>query len=640
MNEKKGLFMCKQLVVIFSVFFVLHNDIVAQNKTIDSLHAILQNATEDEQFDLYIKLAFQFQLNDLKKADSCLIKAEKLINLDENNNQVFEYYAASARNKLYNHEYDKSLEIVTKALSLKKMATNNDLVNLYSTMGTCYYYQSDFEKAINTHLKALQICDDLTDDKKKANIYNNISVVYMAMNDWDNTEEYITKAYQLAEIYKNNYEGSRARGNMAILFAMQGKYDLSEEWFIKDLEFDRKLGDSISVSKNYNNLGRLFEMKEDFLKALFHYEKGLAMAKNVGDKASIALGYQNVAHMLGKLGRNSDAISNFKKGLEMTKTLGNRSILRDGLLNISEFHEELGNSKKALEYYQWYHLLNDSIINTKHLSAVSELEIKYQTEKKENEILALSSQKTWDDLALAKQQTKIRRLSFGLLTALLFFAGLFVIFRQHSRNQKQKALIGAIADTQIEERKRIAQDLHDSVGGTIALAKNKLESLLVKEKGKSKEATALLKTLTNTSDQIRQISHNMMPGELVKFGLVSAVQSTLDQIDNKNLKANLYIHDLDNRIDHTKEIHLYRIIQEIVQNVLKHARASQLNIHLNKYTKKLNLLIEDNGVGFASSGSEGIGIKNIKNRVAYLNGQLYIDSGKDKGTTFNISIPL
>lgn len=630
----------KYILVFLSFFYLSKNASIAQSNTIDSLQTMLLDTTSDKQFDIYLKLAFEFQRNDLKKADSCLTKAEKLINFNDGSNKVFKYYAALAHNKLYKHEYTSSLEIANNALSLEVKGTNNDFIKLYSTMGTCYYYQSEFEKAIKTHLKALKICDDLNDQKNKANIYNNISVVYMSMNDWVNTEEYITKAHKLAEEYRNNYEGSRAKGNMAILFAMQGKFDLSEEWFIKDLEFDRKLGDSMSVSKNYNNLGRLYEMQLDFPKSLIYYKKGLKIAQGINDRASVALGYQNVAHIHGKLGNNGRANENFKKGLKMTRELGNRDILRDGLLNISEFYEELGNPKRALEYYQQYHLLNDSIINTKHLSAVSELEIKYQTKKKENEILVLSAQKLKDNVAMADQLTNIRRLTLGLFATVLLFGSLFIIIRQRSRNQKQNALIAVIADTQIEERKRIAQDLHDSVGGSLALTKNKLENLLITEKRESKEASELLKTLSNTSDQIRQISHNMMPGELVKFGLVSAVQTTLEQIKDKTLKAHLYTHDLDNRIDQTKEIHLFRIIQEVVHNVLKHAKASQLDIHLNKYAKKLNLLIEDNGIGFVSNNSRGIGIQNIKNRVAYLNGQLNIDSGKGKGTTFNISIPL
>ena len=615
----------------------------AQNiEVIDSLKARLAAADKSSQFDIYLKLAEETQVNSPDTGAVYLKKAGDLTDLNSQNSQSFRYYSALSRNKLYLHQYDSLLVYAEKALGLKDVSTPEGLVHLHSTVGTSHYYTSEYEKAIDAHLTALRIADEHQIAEQYPNIYNNMSVVYLGMQDWVKSEEYLLKAIDLAEKENNTYEASRGASNLAIVYAMQEKYNLAEGMFKKDIELQQQLGNLMAVSKGHNNLGVLYEYKDDLHASLENYEIALEIAKKINDKASVALGYQNVASAQRKLGMFREALKNYEIGLPLNRSQGNRNILRDGLLGVSELYEALGNTDKALEFHQQYHLLNDSLISEEHLSAVSELEIKYESEKKEKDILALSEKSLKSEAALIEQNTWIRRLSVGLIGTVLLSLAAFIIFRQRSRNQKQRELITAIADTQIAERKRISRDLHDSVGGSLALAKNKLQTLFEKQENQSKDFEDALNTLSKTADQVRQISHNLMPGELVKFGLVSAIQTTLDHLQDTELKAQLYSHAMDKRIDPTKEIHLFRILQEIIQNVLKHSKASQLNVYLNKHKKYLNLMVEDNGIGMPDNTASnfGMGLNNVRSRVALLQGTLNIDSVQNQGTTMNIQIPI
>jgi signal transduction histidine kinase len=318
-------------------------------------------------------------------------------------------------------------------------------------------------------------------------------------------------------------------------------------------------------------------------------------------------------------------------------------VLRDGLLNISEYYEKIGEEKEALKYYQEYHLLNDSIIGKEHLNAVSQLEIKYETEKKEKEIVTLSEQKLKDDTRIAAQQRQVKWLIVTVIGVIVLAALLFLLFKQRTKNKRQSELIDAISETQNIERKRIAQDLHDSIGGSLALIKNKLEVVSGKEQPSKQDLAETIKTVTKTSDNLRRISHNLMPSELIKFGLISGIQSIIEQLNKEELNAQLYAHNMEQRIDPVKEIQLYRIIQEIIQNALKHANAKNISISLNKYAKHLNLMIEDDGNGFditSKKNKTGIGLNNIKQRITQLKGTFNIDTAISKGTTFNIQIPI
>ncbi len=201
-----------------------------------------------------------------------------------------------------------------------------------------------------------------------------------------------------------------------------------------------------------------------------------------------------------------------------------------------------------------------------------------------------------------------------------------------------------------KERKRIAEDLHDRLGSmlsTIKLYFNSLQTPTASEKGERQaqfeKANALLDQAT---DEVRNIAHNMVSSVLAKFGLKSQLQ-TLEQtlVDSKQLNVEIKTHGLKDRLDNFMEIQVYRIIQELVNNTIKHAKASNLSSQLNRFKEVLNIVVEDNGVGFDPKLIQlqeqgGMGMKNIQTRIHGLDGSLQIDSGTGHGTTKSIDLPL
>ena len=430
-------------------------------------------------------------------------------------------------------------------------------------------------------------------------------------------------------------------GNLGIINKNQQDFTAAIEAYEKSNSVLKELQDERGLARNYNNLAALYQALENNEQAFYYAKLGLSQAKKINDESTVTSAFHNLGSLFSKKGDFDLARSNYEKSLAIAERLDNKNVIRDNHLALAKLYEQMGNPSLALQHQKSYINWKDSIASQEHLKAISELEIKYETEKKEKEILFLSQQQLISDAQLSEQRSKIKQLTYGILAVIIILGIGISLLWLYLKNRKQKELITTIVETQMSERQRIARDLHDSVGGSLAMAKNILQEVSESLEDGNTRIQESIHTLSETADQVRQISHDLMPGELVKFGLVTAIKTTLGHLQKSALQAKLYAFNMEERIHPTKEIHLFRIVQEAVQNVIKHAQASTLNISLNRHPKFLSLMVEDNGIGMDhGSKPTGIGIDNIKSRVAQLSGTLNIDSNKGKGTTLSIQIPI
>lgn len=293
------------------------------------------------------------------------------------------------------------------------------------------------------------------------------------------------------------------------------------------------------------------------------------------------------------------------------------------------------------------------------LRQINELRTLYETEKKDNEIAVQN--------VTLKMRTFQRDFFMVILffLALLFIAAiLFVRQRQKSiaqlaakneeiskqkissilKDQELKSINSMLAG-QEKERHRIAEDLHDKLGSTLVAAKlhfNAIKSSLNENNEQYKKAISLI---DQAVDDTRNIAHNMLSGVLTKFGLVAALNDLKETVEGTGqIKMTVMTNKLDERLNGEIELNLYRIIQELVSNILKHAEASEIIVQLNRHRSELSLTVEDDGLGFnlkaVRSKRVGSGLMNVESRVGKMDGELHIDSGKENGTTISIEIPM
>ncbi|GAB5552193.1 MAG: hypothetical protein Sapg2KO_17840 [Saprospiraceae bacterium] len=594
----------------------------AQPGTVDSLHEqLLRSESREEKIKIYIKL-------------SKLVQGDK-------DTIAYDVYKNLAEHYTVKHIYDSVFYYYQKGLKLN-IQDNSKLVDLHSILATAYYYQGDYEKSIETSLKAQKSIDTTHLNISLAKVNNNLGIVYIQLKKWEKAKIYMSKSLDICQKLANTRGVSYALGNLGIIYKNLKENEKAIEVYQQSIQLGEERRDYSTIARNYNNIGTLFEADGNYQDALASYKKGLDFAIKANTHSTIALSYSNIASALNKLGAFDEAKANYDKGLELSLELGNKNIISKSYLGKSEVYENTQQFKKALEYRKKYEEWNDSLIGIQHLEAISQLEIKYETERKEKEIATLSEQKIKNETRIFAQQQQVKGLVFSIFTVLFLATLLFFLAKQYNENKRQQELIDAISETQNAERRRIAQDLHDSIGGALALMKNKLALASSKENISKQDILETINTIVKTSDNIRHISHDLMPGELIKFGLVSGVQSLLDQINKEKLKTQLFVYNMEQRLDPAKEIQLYRITQEVIQNALKHAHAKSMTISFTKYTKHLNLMIEDDGKGFdlLQTSKPGLGLKNIKQRVTQLKGTFNIDTALSRGTTFNIQIPL
>jgi signal transduction histidine kinase len=242
---------------------------------------------------------------------------------------------------------------------------------------------------------------------------------------------------------------------------------------------------------------------------------------------------------------------------------------------------------------------------------------------------------------------------FSFTILLLVIGFLFIYSRYKLRKQKeadrqmaeqQQLRFAAVIEAEERERKRIAVDLHDGVGQTMSAAKINLSSLqkeLAFETDEQKDVFEKIVGLVDEScKEVRSVSHSMMPNALLKSGLAAAIRNFIHQLDSRVLQVDFYSEGLEENLGADKEVVLYRVIQECVNNVIKHASASRLQVALIKDEEGISVTIEDNGIGFERTAeSTGIGLRNIRSRTDYLKGTVEWDTAPGKGTVVSIHIP-
>ena len=333
-----------------------------------------------------------------------------------------------------------------------------------------------------------------------------------------------------------------------------------------------------------------------------------------------------------------------KKALTTAFETQNNKQIYEAYESLSDFYARNKRFDSAYKYAMKYKYFKDSIMRMDQGKMIAELTTKFETAQKEKKI--------------QEQQYQIAKRNYWIGgISILMIAGTLLAFSRHKRNRlKQQAALQtavlhqqelatkAILEAEENERRRIATDLHDGVGQMMSAAKLNLSSLKSEinftEPHQEEVFDNALALVDDSCKEVRNVSHNIMPNSLLKSGLASAIRAFINKIDSKVMKVNMYSEGLNERMDNNTENVLYRIVQECVNNVIKHANANTLDITLIKDNDGISITVEDNGQGFdIEQLSQGIGQKNIRSRAEYLKGTVEWNTAPGKGTVVMVYIP-
>lgn len=435
-------------------------------------------------------------------------------------------------------------------------------------------------------------------------------------------------------------------------------YPKAESYYQKSLNQAKSIKDTLGVAKINTNLGLLYAAFIDRDSAKLYYEKALNLYKPT-DKIDIFSTYINYANLHQKEQNYAEAIGLLKEAECIPLTEYRQSYFKVLYGKMANCYEGLQDYKNAFVYLDKYNVMKDSINFTAQNIAISDIEIKYQTAKKEKENLILKT-----DIQ-KKRRVQIFLWSGLVLTVLVGWLISYLIFKNAKRkhqiveqerkleiqtiekelNKKELTTIDLMLSRQEKERQRLANNLHDNLGSTLATIKLNIQNLNNHQPENHPRVFESITTLINEAYQkVREIAHEKSSGVMAKEGLLPAVQKLARQFSShKNLQISVQDFGLENRLENSLEIALYRIIQELVTNIFKHAEATESTISLTNHDSNLNIVVEDNGKGFESKSfalKDGMGLASIEKRVEHLGGTMEIDSSPKHGTSIIINIPL
>lgn len=647
-------------IIFFTLilFLLLHTITLAQTNKTDSLVKIYQYATVDSiKIKAINDLFTEYRTTDEEKASYYLNLA---ISLGAKSNYKIGYALSLYNKGLFigrKGDFDSSDYYINKSLSLYKgLNQKKGIANCYKAFGLNMYDKGNNKEALSLFLQALKYYETTNDQKGISSCYTWIGNVYnVGMQKPQQALDFYEKALAIQQ-KTNDIQGmSFSYNNIGNVNFYLKNYTLALANYIKSSNLKDKLGDKKGLSSSYNNIGSTYASMKQFDKAIEYLNKSLSIYESFDDQVGIISTYINIGNIHYEQFNYQDALNILEKALNASKDIGYKEGIREAAYALSNCYEEKGNHLKALEFYKISTQVNDSIINSDFNNQIIEMQTKYDVEKKDLEIA-----KNKAELEIKEKQGIIKNgIIISVLALLTLSAIATLLFFRKKKIEQQAKLDNEIAlqkeirtksilEAEEKERRRIAQDLHDGVGQLLSAAKLNLSNLESKITIKDEEQkTAMQNALSLVDDsvkEVRAVSHNMMPNTLIKLGLASAIREFITKLGNApSLKVDLEIVGLDSRLDNQIETVLYRVIQEVVNNIIKHANASVISMQIIKHDNELNVMIEDNGIGFDIKNIEdfeGIGLKGIQTRIEFLNGSVHFDSSIGRGTTVIIDIPV
>ncbi len=576
--------------------------------------------------------------------DSLLSRVEK----DDGNElaQMKTYMALV--NAYYNvYNYDTAIIYCEKALVLaKKNNIKETEADLYKQMGIFYDIKGNYLMAADYLFTSLRLAEKIKATTLEASVLLNIGILFFELKKPDEAISYYKKATKICIANKDTSMLVKALNNIGNAYmSLKNEFEKAATYFKLAADLAEKANISFTLCVTLNNLTEIYL-------ALNQYDK----AKETAEKMFLIMPDSpyvnyNLASIY-KTSKNYDkAIYYYKNSISYT--LGEKELKQVILKDLADTYFIKGDYKPAYESILKYVSLKDSIHTIDIEKAINELSTKYETEKKEEKIkklIILQRQKTYIIYVLI--------LGFVLLNIIVFFVYRSIrnkrtIDKQSIEIQKQKirelekdkqlSATNAVLEGEEVERRRLARDLHDGLGGLLSGVKLSLSNMkdnVIINNENVKRFDHALDLLDNSIKELRRVAHNMMPETLIKFGLKEALSDFCHNFsDNPYLKVSFQFFGIERRFDSKLEISVYRVMQELVNNCIKHAEASSLIVQLIQEENRLHLTIQDNGKGFDFEKldlNKGIGFSNVRTRVESLGGLFNIYSTVGKGTEATI----
>jgi signal transduction histidine kinase len=732
-------FTCRQIkllrfdyIVKISIFFILlclaSIELFSNNSE--------NNNPENLEYDNFFKSALKFIPNN---PDSAIIVLNNGIKLSQINNEI--YYKAKLTALLgyvyfTDMQYDKASEYTQRSIAiLEKTDSLKILSSAYETLGLIYNKTGNYDKALGLNFKALQLNEKIGNKKKQAvtllnigAIYSNkggldssvfylfnslkifeklndtlniattmqnIGILYNKLKEYDNELKYLKSSLDYAKEINNPRTTTAIYNNIGISLKNMNDFDESLKYYKKAIELSLKSNDKNGLGYAYNNTGQLYELMNNYDKAIEYYMLSYNLRKDTDDKKNIAKSLLNIGSLYTKKADNKQALSFYKKTLEIAEKIDSKNLLLEIYDALNDFYVINNKYKLAHKYQQKSIILKDSILNLEKYNSIAELQTKYETEKKVQEIKILNQKNNIKDLELKKQfyfKIILSVVIFSLIIILLLIFNKFRLKRKANlliSKQKQKVelineelntsndnliitneLLSEANTTKDKFFSIISHDLKNPINVLYAttdiLAKNF-------EKFQAEKINMYLQNMNISSKTLINLLENLLSWANLQTGAIitDKQKSPISEIILKNI-------DLFNNVADNKNIELVAdieddiyiiidrnmidtVIRNLISNALKFTHSGgQVFVTLKKYKDYIEVAVKDTGIGIekeflgdlfqignrkSSLGTEeekgtGLGLILCKEFIEKHDGKISVESKIGKGSIFLFTLPI
>lgn len=638
-------------ILLFLLFFISSS--LTGQVNVDSLSSLIKTSSSDvDRAKSAILLAKHYLSIDLNKTKEYASKAlEYTADLDslniEANDQLARYYFFKSQLDTSLIYFQKSREIAHKNHDEKIVSSIN------ISIASVYLRQSRYNEAIELLIENVQYFEDQNDPVNVGKCYVNISAAQAELGNYEQAISYSEQALSIFNDYNEDAIKLIVLPNLATQYLKYGDTTRAVKTFLEAESFAISQNNKRSLALTYNNLGELYLSQKKYDQAKVYIERSIDSKKSINLLKGIETNYHNLGVVLAAQGQHNEAIKWYNKALENSDASYKSAIYE----KLKDSNKSLGKVSKALSYAELSRALSDSLQTEIDYREFTEISAKYEASQKEVEILALQNKNQQLELVKNRNQTYLFG-SLGILLSAILLTFFYIknqkrkqIIQRQKHEFQQKEMIEKIKEQELEtidrivegqeeERIRIAEDLHDSLGSKMATLKLYIDNV------NADEGIVSLVKARELADiaykEVRNISHNINSGVLTDKGLLPAIRKMTSYIaDHNDLEIEIIDIDVSNRLDNATEIQLFRVLQELITNVLKHAGASHLTIQLTGYQEALNIMVEDNGKGFDKNMiTRGMGLSNLEKRLAKIGASYEIDSSVGRGTNVMINVPL
>ncbi|TKD66508.1 sensor histidine kinase [Flavobacterium sp. ASW18X] len=564
---------------------------------------------------------------------------------------------------------DSALVYLTKSVAilenLQYKTVSDKLKELWVksnyNLGLTYGYLGQHNEELEITEMVLPIVKELKDSLFLANVYTNLGVKNINLVNYIDAYQSLVKG---EVVYAQLGYPEQATFNLIQLAMVQERLDSLPQMNLTLTKVEELLERYPNTFDQFNfNLQKSqYQLRtKEYKSSLKTLDKAYNFVKNYKSSNQYGMVMQRYAKLYEQT-KMFDSASSY-----ITKYLNHSLKSNDGIGVFQAYYSRSKINASAKDYKSAYKDMlaavdiYDSIEIQASVKKSKELELKYTAAEKERQILALENERNENALALEKQKSRtyFYGMAIGLLGLLIVLGYIFYRNKLRKTRRKQRLkeaeldllkqeqqnkIFSAMIEGQEKERKRLAIDLHDGLGGRlsgISLNLSKLDKDEPSEYPKDR-LLKVMKDLDDSLSELRVIARNLMPETLVKFGLHAALKDYCTNMTGTGTKVTLQFYGNENGIDLNHQVTIFRVIQELINNAVKHAKATEVLIQFIREGNTIDITVEDNGIGMSKEILEkeqkGMGLSNLRTRIAYLKGELDFHSIKNEGTTVNIHL--